>query len=110
MPNPIESLTEEIVAFRDARDWRQFHNPKDLALALSIEAAELNELFLWKAHESVDASGVREELADVIIYALLIAHHYGLSVEEIVREKLEINVKRYPQELSRGSARKYDEL
>lgn len=110
VPNPIEALTEEIVAFRDARDWKQFHNPKDLALALSIEAAELNERFLWKTPEHVGPSEVREELADVLIYALLIAHHYGLAVEDIVRDKLEVNAKRYPEELSRGSARKYDEL
>ncbi len=110
MPNPIEALVDEIVAFRDARDWQQFHNPKDLSIALSIEAAELMERFLWKPATEADVSGVREELADVIIYALLLSHHYGFSVEEVVRDKLRLNAERYPEELSRGSARKYDQL
>lgn len=110
MPSSIETLTEQIVAFRDARDWGQFHNPKDLAIALSIEAAELNERFLWRGPGEAEAEGIREELADVIIYALLMAHHYGFSIEDIVREKLSLNERRYPAERSRGNAQKYTDL
>lgn len=110
MSGSIEELQEQVIAFRDARDWRQFHDPKNLALALSIEAAELNELFLWKSAEEADAAGVREELADVFIYGMLLADHYGLSLETIVREKLAVNAQRYPVEKARGSARKYTDL
>lgn len=70
----IEELTETIVKFRDERDWAQFHNAKDLSLALSIEAAELNQLFLWKSPEEANVEKIKEELADVLNYALLIAN------------------------------------
>lgn len=110
MSASIEDLQEQVVAFRDARDWRQFHDPKNLALALSIEAAELNELFLWKNPDEADPAGVREELADVFIYGLLLAHHYGLSLDSIVLGKLAVNEERYPVEKARGSARKYTDL
>ncbi|MEX0599766.1 MAG: dUTP diphosphatase, partial [Rhodothermales bacterium] len=73
-----ERLIDELKAFRDARDWAQFHNPKDLALALSIEAAELNELFLWKDAEDADREQVAEELADVFAFALLLLDRYDL--------------------------------
>lgn len=110
MSRSIEELTSSILAFRDARDWSQFHNPKDLALALSIEASELNERFLWKSPDEADRAGVQEELADVLIYALLLAHHYEIDIPEAIREKLALNEERYPVEKSKGSARKYDEL
>jgi len=77
--------------FRDDRDWKQFHNPKDLSLALSIEASELLELFLWKSPEQADVSKVKEELADVIAYALLLADSYELDVEQIVLDKIALN-------------------
>ncbi len=105
-----QDLITEVVAFRDARDWARFHNPKDLALALSIEAAELNERFLWKRPEEAEREGVAEELADVLIYGLLLAAHYGFSVEDLVRKKLELNERRYPVERSRGRADKYTDL
>ncbi|MEO1448266.1 MAG: nucleotide pyrophosphohydrolase [Bacteroidota bacterium] len=105
----IQQLTEELVAFRDARDWEQFHNSKDLALGLSIEAAELNELFLWKKADEVDESRLREELADVIAYALLLAHKHDFSVADIVRHKIALNAKKYPVDKARGSSRKYTE-
>ena len=101
--NLIDALKE----FRDARDWAQFHNPKDLALALSIEAAELNELFLWRTHEEVDPTGVAEELADVLAYALLLLDAYGLDLDDIVRKKIAINEKNYPVEIARGNADKH---
>jgi len=110
MSASIEEIQEQVVAFRDARDWRQFHDPKNLALALSIEAAELNERFLWKESDEAPADGVREELADIFIYGLLLAHHYGFSVQEIVRSKLAVNEERYPVEKARGLAKKYNEL
>ncbi len=106
----LEKLTQKWIAFRDERDWAQFHNPKDLALGLSIEAAELNELFLWKKPEEADTSKVREELADVFGFAFLMAHHYGFDVREIVEEKMAKNAAKYPVEKSKGSNKKYTEL
>ena len=96
--------------FRDDRDWKQFHNPKDLSLALSIEASELLELFLWKSPEQADVSKVKEELADVIAYALLLADSYELDVEQIVLDKIALNEKKYPVSKARGTAKKYTEL
>lgn len=106
----IKELTEEIVKFTQERDWDQFHNGKDLALALSIEASELNEAFLWKDAKDVKIEKVKEELADVINYALLIADKYNLDVKEIVMEKLTRNAEKYPVEKARGTAKKYNEL
>ncbi len=106
----MKELTQLLVDFRDARDWEQFHNSKDLALALSIEAAELNELFLWKKSEDADVEKVKEELADVFAYALLLAHSYGLNVEEIVRAKIEKNGQKYPVAKAKGNAKKYTHL
>ena len=96
--------------FRDDRDWKQFHNPKDLSLALSIEASELLELFLWKSPEQADVSKVKEELADVIAYALLLADSYELDVEQIVLDEIALNEKKYPVSKARGTAKKYTEL
>ena len=96
--------------FRDDRDWKQFHNPKDLSLALSIEASQLLELFLWKSPEQADVSKVKEELADVIAYALLLADSYELDVEQIVLDKIALNEKKYPVSKARGTAKKYTEL
>lgn len=96
--------------FRDDRDWKQFHNPKDLSLALSIEASELLELFLWKSPEQAGVSKVKEELADVIAYALLLADSYELDVEQIVLDKIALNEKKYPVSKARGTAKKYTEL
>lgn len=106
----IEELTKAIVDFTQERDWDQFHDGKNLALALSIEAAELNEAFLWKKAEEVKIEKVREELADVINYALLMADKYHLDVKEIVLEKLQKNAEKYPVEKAKGKANKYNEL
>ena len=110
MPCDIDRLIRQIIEFRDKRNWAQFHNPKDLALGLSIEAAELNELFLWKKPEDADSARVREELADVLIYSLLLLEKYGLNLEEIVQKKLEINDRKYPADKARNSAAKYTDL
>ena len=99
--------------FRDERDWGQFHDSKNLALALSIEAAELNELFLWKNEsdsEGVDRQRLREELADVFAYAIMLAGRHDLDVLDIVKEKIKKNAKKYPVQDSKGSSRKYNEL
>ncbi len=106
----IDSLIEEIVKFRNERDWEQFHNSKDLALAISIEAGELNELFLWKKAEDVNAEKLKEELADILIYALLLANKHNLDVEKIISDKLKANAQKYPVEKAKGTAKKYDEL
>lgn len=105
-----KTLQAEIVAFRDARDWEQFHNAKDLALALSIEAAEVNELFLWKKAEEVDTSKLKDELADVFAYAFLLAHQQGFDVAAIIQDKMKRNADKYPVEKAKGKATKYDEL
>ncbi|OQX82341.1 MAG: nucleotide pyrophosphohydrolase [Bacteroidetes bacterium 4484_276] len=109
----IKTLTKALVDFRDERNWEQFHNPKDLALALSIEAAELNELFLWKNYEElkgVDRERISEELADVFAYALMLAEKYSFDVTEIVLDKMKKNAKKYPVEKSKNLATKYTEL
>ena len=96
--------------FTEDRDWDQFHNGKDLALALSIEAAELNEAFLWKDVSEVKVEKVKEELADIFNYAILIADKYNLDIKQIVLEKLRRNAEKYPVEKAYGSAKKYNEL
>jgi NTP pyrophosphatase (non-canonical NTP hydrolase) len=106
----VDQLIRQIVEFRDQRNWAQFHNPKDLALGLSIEAAELNELFLWKKPEEADPARVREELADILIFALMLLEKYGLDLEDIVREKLAANAEKYPADKARNSAAKYTDL
>ena len=111
--NDIQILIDELLKFRDARNWSQFHNTKDLALALSIEAAELNELFLWKTNEEselVDRNKLKEELADVLAFSLLLAGKHGFDVKEIVLEKIRKNNEKYPVEKAKGTARKYNEL
>ena len=106
----IQEITELLVKFRDERDWEQFHNPKDLALAISIEAGELLETFLWKSPGDANINKVKEELADIFAYALLLADKYNLDVKEIVLDKIRKNGEKYPVSKSKGSARKYDEL
>lgn len=106
----LEELRQAIVKFTQERDWDQFHNGKDLALALSIEASELNEAFLWKNAKDVDVEKVKEELADVFNYAILIADKYDLDIKQIVLDKLRRNAEKYPVEKAYGSAKKYNEL
>ena len=106
----IRELTESLLKFRDQRDWAQFHNPKDLALALNIEAGELLEAFLWKSSEEADSEKVREELADVFAFAFLLAEKYDFDVKEIIQEKIEKNALKYPVSKAKGIAKKYTEL
>lgn len=107
----LDEVTQKLVAFRDQRDWKQFHTPKNLALALSIEASELNELFLWKKEEEpVDKEKVAEELADVMTFAIYLAEHYGFDLADIVAEKIKINERKYPVNKSKGNATKYKDF
>lgn len=106
----LEELRKAIVKFTQERDWDQFHNGKDLALALSIEAAELNEAFLWKDANNVNVEKVKEELADIFNYAILIADKYDLDIKQIVLDKLRRNAEKYPVDKAFGSAKKYNEL
>ena len=108
----IQELIDLLVKFRDERDWGQFHDSKNLALALSIEAAELNELFLWKKDsesKNIDRERLKEELADVFAYALMLAERNNLSVSDIVKQKIQKNAEKYPVEECRGSSAKYKE-
>jgi len=105
-----EEITAALLKFRDERDWAQFHNPKDLALALNIEAAELLELFLWKNAEDANVDKIKEELADVFSYALLLAEKYNLDVKQIILDKIKLNDAKYPVDKAKGTAKKYNEL
>jgi len=112
-----EELIESLRAFADERDWEQFHNPKNLSMALVVEAGELVEIFQWLTVEEAqavmdnDASAlrVREELADVYAYLLRIADVLGVSLDEALEAKIDVNGQKYPVETSKGSASKYQE-
>ena len=106
----IQLLIEKLVKFREERDWEQFHNSKDLALAISIEAGELNELFLWKNAQEVNIEKLKNELADVLAYSLLLAHKHNLDVKQIVLDKIRKNGEKYPVDKAKGTAKKYNEL
>lgn len=109
----LQPTIDDLRAFREERNWMQFHNPKDLAISISLEAAELLEAFQWSGS---DTSGkgrenkIREELADVFIYSLYLADVIGLDPVEIIRDKIRVNRAKYPADASRGNARKYTEL
>ncbi len=105
-----DSIVKALLNFRDERDWKQFHNSKDLALAISIESAELLELFLWKENENVQGKRLQEELADVLSFCLLLAEKHGLDVEQIILNKIEQNRLKYPIEKAKGKSDKYDQL
>jgi NTP pyrophosphatase (non-canonical NTP hydrolase) len=106
-------VIKELIQFRNERDWEQFHDSKNLALAISIEASELNELFLWKKGEEVEnvnPDKLKEELADVLAYAFLLAEKHNLDIFDIVSEKIKNNALKYPVEKAKGTAKKYNEL
>lgn len=105
-----EEIIQALLKFRNERDWEHFHNPKDLAIAINVEAGELLELFLWKnAHEAKEEK-IKEELADVFAFAFLLAEKYNFDVQEIVLEKIKRNAEKYPIGKSKGNATKYNEL
>jgi NTP pyrophosphatase (non-canonical NTP hydrolase) len=108
-----EEVIKQLIEFRNERDWAQFHDSKNLALALAIEVAELNELFLWKKDkevENIDQVKLKEELADVLAYAFLLAEKHELDVHDIVLEKIKKNGKKYPVHKAKGTAKKYNDL
>lgn len=116
-PTTLGDLTRLVASFRDERDWAQFHNPKDLAVSITIEAAELLEIFQWKSPADVTshlAGGgsdrVREEVADIVIYCLSMSDALGFDLSEAIQAKLAANAEKYPVEKSRGNAKKYTEL
>lgn len=109
----IKVLQEMVVKFRDARDWKQFHNPKDLAISLSLEASELLENFQWRSsedavHEKMDR--IKDELADVFIYTLLLSNELGIDLTQSVVDKLQKNERKYPVSKAKGSNRKYTDF
>jgi len=106
----FKEIYDALIKFRNERDWEQFHNSKDLALAINVEAGELLELFLWKSADEVDPEKLKEELADVFAFAFLLANKHKLDVKEIVLDKIQKNAKKYPVHKARGTAKKYDEL
>ena len=106
----IETIQTELRKFNQERDWDQFHNGKDLAVAISIEAGELLEAFLWKSPEDAKVEKVREELADVLNFAFQMADRYGLDIKEIMLGKIQKNAEKYPVDKARGSAKKYNEF
>ena len=112
----LDDLTAQIVAFRDERDWAQFHNPKDLALSLSLEVGEVLEHMQWANGEALQErlqerrEAVGDELADVLYYTLLLAHDLGIDLETAFARKMERNALKYPIDKARGSSLKYTEL
>lgn len=108
-----KNLIKEILKFRNDRNWKQFHNGKDLALSLSLEANELLEVYQWSGQdldclEKID--NIKEELADVFMYAVLIADNYNLDIKEIIEEKIKKNNEKYPLDISSNSSKKYNKL
>ena len=113
---PFDDLLSQILAFRDERDWDQFHQPKELAIALSIEASELLEHFLWKSPEEVTQriatkkTEISDELADITVYLLELAHKMEIDLPAAIRSKLAKNAIKYPVAKAKGSNKKYSEL
>ncbi len=112
----IQDLTKRITEFRDARDWKQFHNAKDMALSLSLEASELLEHFQWRNGEEIvkyvetHKTEVSDELADVLYWVLLISHDLNIDIAEAVKEKIQKTEKKYPIDKAKGKYIKYDQL
>jgi NTP pyrophosphatase (non-canonical NTP hydrolase) len=106
----MNEIIDALLKFRNDRDWEQFHNPKDLALAINVEAGELLELFLWKDPEKADIDRVKEELADVFAFAFLLSEKYQFDVKEIILDKIKKNAEKYPVDKAKGKAYKYTEL
>ena len=108
-----QETINEVLKFRDDRNWKQFHNPKDLAISISLEASELLEIFQWSADDLVcnnKLDKIKEELADVVNYCILMSDACGLDLDEIVRDKIKRNSEKYPIEKAFGSKEKYTEL
>jgi dCTP diphosphatase len=116
MKNNLNELQDSVVKFRDEREWKQFHNPKDTSLSLVLEAAELMEHFQWKNAEEIEAylktnkSDVAEELSDVLYWVLLIAHDLNIDLPKAFKAKLKKNGEKYPVAKSKGKHTKYTKL
>ena len=116
MEKELENLTNKVIAFRDARDWKQFHNPKDVALSLVLEASEVMEHFQWKnaaeteKYVKENKKEIGEELADVLYWVFLMSHDLGIDILDALNKKLIVNDAKYPVEKSRGRHTKYDKL
>jgi NTP pyrophosphatase (non-canonical NTP hydrolase) len=112
----IKNLTKRIIDFRDARDWKQFHNPKDVALSLSLEAAEVLEHFQWKNGQELDEyvqthkEHIGEELADVLYWVLLMSHDLNIDITDALSKKMDKNEEKYAVEKAKGNHKKYTEL
>lgn len=113
--NTIKEITDAIVGFRNERDWKQFHNAKDMAAGLAIEACELQELFLWKNGSEVDEvckaknKEIRSELADIAWFVFLISHDLGIDLPSAIQNKMQENAAKYPVHVVKGSSKKYNE-
>ena len=104
---------DKVLKFRDDRNWKQFHNPKDLAISINLEAAELLEIFQWSGADTIcedKKDKIKEELADVLNYCILMADVCGLDMDEIIQQKVKRNEEKYPVEKAKDSAKKYSEL
>ena len=112
----ITEITGKIREFRDERDWMQFHNPKELAAAIAIESAELQEIFLWKDYPSSESAvrdkpgAIADEIPDIAVYLFELADNLGLKLGDVMLAKMQKNAEKYPVEKARGSSRKYTEL
>jgi NTP pyrophosphatase (non-canonical NTP hydrolase) len=116
MENELNKLTDRIIKFRDARDWKQFHNPKDLAISLTLEATEVLEHFQWKSEKEIEEyvktnkDEIADELADVLNYLLLTAHDLDIDIADALNKKIDKSESKYPVEKSKGKHTKYNKL
>lgn len=109
----FENIREQIIKFREDRNWKQFHTIKNLLLGLNIELAELQELVLWKNQseiEKVDKEKIEEELADIFIFLTYLSEHFSVDLLKAVEKKIAKNDKKYPIDKSFGNSKKYNEL
>lgn len=116
MKDSIKDLQSLVIKFRDQRNWKQYHNPKDFAISLVLEAAELIEHFQWKSPEELEAyvknnkEKIGEEIADVLYVLLIMSYDFGIDIEKTFRKKMKQNAKKYPVRKSKGLNKKYTEL
>ncbi len=116
MEDRLADISKRIIQFRDARDWKQFHDPKNLSEAICVESAELLEKLLWKTREEAQSlseaelNGIREEIADIMIFLVYLCDGLNVDLLDAVEGKLEINKAKYPQDKARGTSKKYTEL
>lgn len=109
----FKKLQDEIISFRDKRNWKEFHKLKDLLLGLGMEASELSELFLWKNEQEINSIPkykIEEEIADVFIFLAYICNHFGVELDQAVMKKIDLNDKKYPVDKSYNSSKKYNEF